>query len=303
MSGGLPPSEVAQRRTARIAFIALVVSAVAAGSSGTLVRLSEVGPITTAFWRVALAAPLFWAWTLMEARGDAQRPQRPRRRDYLLLATTGVLLGAELSIWHWSLQFTFVANATLLHNLSPVWVALGGWLFLGHRFNRTFLLGMAAAIGGAALLMAESVQLNLSHALGDSLAILAGLLFATYVLLISRLRARFSTAEVVSWACTFAALATLPVALLTEAAVFPMTFPGWAVLVGIALVSQAGSETAFIYALAHLSAAFTALTFLIIPVTAAALAWVVLAEPISALQAMGAAIVIAGIVVAERATR
>jgi drug/metabolite transporter (DMT)-like permease len=40
-----------------------------------------------------------------------------------------------------------VANSTLLVNLAPVFVALGGWLLFGERFAYTFLVGMAVALG------------------------------------------------------------------------------------------------------------------------------------------------------------
>ena len=47
-----------------------------------------------------------------------------------------------------------MATSTLLVNLAPVFVALGAWLFLGQRFGAAFLIGMAMALAGAALLVA-----------------------------------------------------------------------------------------------------------------------------------------------------
>ena len=43
------------------ALLALLAGALAIGSSGIFVRLSETGPTATAFWRGALALPLLAA--------------------------------------------------------------------------------------------------------------------------------------------------------------------------------------------------------------------------------------------------
>jgi len=46
-----------------LAFIALLAGAVAIGFAPIFVRLSDTSPTASAFWRVALAAPV-WAWTI-----------------------------------------------------------------------------------------------------------------------------------------------------------------------------------------------------------------------------------------------
>lgn len=57
---------------------------------------------------------------------------------------------------------------------------------------------------------------------------------------------------------------------------------------------------AITYALAFLPPAFSSLTLLLQPVVAALLAWVLLSEPVGAMQAIGGAIVLIGILIARR---
>ena len=45
----------------KLALLYLVIGAIAIGFAPIFVRLSEVGPIATGFWRVAIAFPLRWA--------------------------------------------------------------------------------------------------------------------------------------------------------------------------------------------------------------------------------------------------
>ena len=71
----------------------------------------------------------------------------------------------------------------------------------------------------------------------------------------------------------------------------------------LALVSHAGGQSLITYALAHLPAAFSSVSLLLQPVIAALLAWVLLAEPLRSMQALGASIILLAIVLARRGSR
>ena len=89
-------------------FAALVVGALAMGISPIFVRLADVGPFASAFWRVTLALPLLWAWLrLAEAR--RRRPTGGSAAPTLL---AGLAFAGDLFFWHLSIVTTSVANAT-----------------------------------------------------------------------------------------------------------------------------------------------------------------------------------------------
>jgi drug/metabolite transporter (DMT)-like permease len=77
---------------------------------------------------------------------------------------------------------------------------------------------------------------------------------------------------------------------------WPQSARGWWVLIGLALLSHVAGQGLIAWALAHLSAAFSAVGLLVQPVAAAVFAWLILAEPFGTRQAIGGAIVLAGIV-------
>jgi drug/metabolite transporter (DMT)-like permease len=95
-------------------------------------------------------------------------------------------------------------------------------------------------------------------------------------------------------------LALLPVALASGERILPVTPAGWLDLVGLALISHAAGQGLIAYALAHLPAAFSSVTLLLQPVMAALFAWGLLGEPLSALQLVAGAMVLAGIYLARR---
>jgi drug/metabolite transporter (DMT)-like permease len=289
---------------ASLALATLLTGAAAIAFAPIFVKTSEVGPVATAFWRVLLALPILWAWMEIEGRrsGKPGRPSGPR--DLLALFASGLFLGSTFALWHLSLELTSVATSTLLVNLAPVFVALGAWLFLGQRFGAAFLVGMAIALAGAALLVAGGTsRLGGGEVAGDGLAALAAVFYAGYFLSVSGLRPRFSTAAVMAYGAPAACAALLPVALLSGESLLPASWQGWAVLLAVALVSHVLGQSLVAYALAELPAAFSSVALLLQPTIAAALAWAILGEALGPWQAAGGAVVLAGVVLARSGSR
>jgi len=279
-----------------LAFAALLLGGAALGLSPIFVRLADVGPTASAFWRVALAVPVLWLWVLVH-----ERPALPRVRGLLgpvLLA--GVFFAADLGVWHWSIMYTTVANSTLLANFAPIFVTLGGWWLFGSRVSRAFVLAMLTALAGTALLVGPSFSLGARHVVGDALGLLTAVFYAGYMLSVSRARAAVSTAALMALSTTVTALLLLPLAVLSPPPFFPEGVRGWSVLLGLALVSQVLGQSLIAYAFAHLSAALSSVTVLIQPVVATVLAWSLFGEALGLWQLFGGLLVLAGIFLARR---
>jgi drug/metabolite transporter (DMT)-like permease len=214
----------------------LVCGAIAVSFSGIFVRLSEVGPSATEFYRFLLALPFLWAWMRVDDRQPLATVGPRRGRGIGLLALAGLFLGLDLAVWHWSIVLTSVSNATLLANIAPIWVALAGWLFLGERFTPRFLTGLVLGIAGVALLVGGSLSLDRTHVIGDILGLTGGVLWAAYLMVISGLRGRFRTSAVMFWGTLASCPVLLVIALASGETLLPRSANGWLYLVGVALV-------------------------------------------------------------------
>ncbi len=156
-----PRVNPSRRSSKQLAIYALFTGGVAIGCVPIFVRLSQVGPSATAFWRVLLALPVFVVWMFLERRKGGIRPlARPAGgihpasgTQYALLAGAGLFFAADLTVWHWSIKLTSVANATLLANFAPIFVALGGWLLNRQRVSLRFVTGMLTALAGTVFLV------------------------------------------------------------------------------------------------------------------------------------------------------
>lgn len=281
------------------ALTALLIGGVLIGCSPIFVRLSEVGPVSTAFWRLALAlVPLLFFTT----RGGTARGGTPRTLgDIVLVSLPGLLLAVELVAWHLSLHMTSVANATLLVNMAPVFVVLYSWLVLRQSPGRLFTLALALTVAGVVILKGGPLALGGGDLAGDAVAIFAAMLYAAYILALGKMRERFSTSSIMIWSSGAGAALIFPFALWSEPTLLPLSLAGWAVLVALSWLSQAGGQGLITFALAWLSAAFSSLTLLLQPVVAAVLAWLVLGEALTLEQAIGGSIVLVGIGIARAA--
>ena len=159
-----------QPSTRPLALASLLLGATAIGFAPLFVRLSEVGPSATAFYRLLLAQPLLWIWVALEQRRD-EPPLRPSNaRDLWMLALAGLFFAGDMSLWHWSLHFTTVANSTLLTNFAPILVTIGARVLFGERITLRFMCGLAIALSGAIMLVGASLQLGSENLLGNSIA-------------------------------------------------------------------------------------------------------------------------------------
>lgn len=294
-------SALAAQQTARqrLALAALILGALAIAFSPIFVRLSEVGPTATGFYRTILAVPPLWLWWRLRpaARTGASAGLPPLS----LILIPGLLFAGDLFFWHLAIQYTSVANATLLSNFAPVIVTLGAWLVLREKITGAFLFAMAVAICGALMLVGSSFQLGGTNVFGDMLAFTTAVFYGAYMIAVAKLRGRHGTQELMMWSSLVTGLALLPMVWIMGEDLLPASSDGWLILFGLAWLSHAMGQGLIAYALGHLPASFSSLVVLIQPVAAAFFGWLWLGEGLQTLQLLGGVVVLIGIVLARRA--
>lgn len=295
----------ASGRIAGVALAALVVGAMCAGASTLFVRLSELGPVASAFYRAFLAVPALVLLASVPARSPAEvRPGR--RHGWVLLGLAGAFFAGDLFFWHLAIVHTTVANATLLATMSPIFVTVLMFALFGERPTPVFMVGMGLAILGAATIIGDSIAFDPQRTRGDLYGLCTAVFLAGYLISVGRLRAgggRLSAMAVMLWSSIVTAAVLLPLAYAMEGDLVAVTWRGWAILLALALISHVGGQGLIAYAMAHLPTSFTSVALVLEVIAAAALGWLFLGEDIGPLQWLGAAVVIAGVIVARRGSR
>lgn len=276
---------------------ALILGAVAIGFAPIFVRLSEVGPVATGFHRLFWSLPVFAVLLLL-------RPVvRPDAAQWRVMAASGAFFAGDMIVWHLGIMLTSVANASLFTNMAPIFVALALWLIWGRRPSLRFALALAVTVAGAAALVGGAVDLSPRRLAGDGLSLASGLFYAGYILAVGRAREGLSTPVLMAVGGAVAAVLILAAALALGEQVWPTTWSGWAVVLGLALVSQCAGQGLIAWGLAHVSTSFGAVVLLLQPVVAVLVAWALFGETLGPIQVLGAMVVLAGIHLARRANR
>lgn len=290
------------KSSSQIAFVTLIIGALCISFAPIFVRLSELPPTATAFHRMLLALPLF-AFFMVSERTGSSKPLSPLPREqFIWLILSGFLFAADLAVWHWSITYTSVANATLFGNFTPIFVTVAAWFFLGERITGQFILGMTLALGGAFLLMQSSLNFGAERLWGDLLGIITAIFYSGYIIAVKVLRRSMSTSLLMGYSSLITCIALLGMALLAGEALIPSTLSGWLTLLALAWVSQVAGQGLIAYALAYLPASFSSVSLLVQPMAAAILAWLILDEALTWWQGLGGLVVLAGIGLARRAT-
>lgn len=198
--------------------------------SPIFVRVSEAGPIPTAFWRIAIAVPALWlAWFLAPRSAGNRSPARL----WPLLVAAGLAFAGNLPFWHTSIKLTSVANSTLLANLASIFVTLAAWMIWRQRPSGLFLVGLAAALAEVALLVRASVATSSTGLAGDALGVVTAAFYACYLLAVKGLRDRGATTlRLMAVTSSVTALVLLPIALASGEPFLPQSGGGWLILVG-----------------------------------------------------------------------
>ena len=278
------------------AVAALVFGACVIGFSGILVRLTGTGPAAAGFWRLAFALPLLAVMT----RRTSGRLGRPSRISMI----AGVMFAGDLGFWHYGIKYTSVANATVLSNLTPVMVTAFAWVFLKQRPKASFLLAVAVAITGVWLMAIGKSGGGhlLNEPLGDAFSISTALWYALYFLAISEGRKTEGASRIMFWSGMIGAPLLLVAALVLGEQIAPATAGGWAACVALGLVHFAG-QGSIAWGMGRLPTATASVVVLVQPVVATWLGWMLFSEALGPVQAIGATTALAGVVLAQWASR
>lgn len=285
-----------QSRSHTLAFAALLIGNIALATGPFLVRNSGVGPVAAGFWRLALALPFLWLVAAM----FRQPVHLPRRSLTIAVAAAAFFFAADLAAWHSGIHLTKLGNATLFGNVSSFFFAAWGlWLM---RKWPSLLQGTALTLAalGCGLLMWGSAELSAANLRGDLLALLAGLLYTFYLILVERTRGELQPLPLLFLASLFGAIMLLPLSAALGEQVVPANWTG---VFALAICSQLIGQGMLVYALGHVQPLIVGVALLTQPALSALLGWVYYGETLSQRDLAGAALIVIALVLVRMRPR
>src|SRR5690554_826133 len=139
--------------------IALAIGVVCISIFPILVKLNLTPGVISAFYRMAIASVLILPYVLY-----TKKIKLPSKKMLLLTVLCGVIFGSDVAVWNIAIQDSTATQATLLTNLSPIWVGIGAFFFLKDRPTTNFWIGTVIAIFGMITLVGFHFFLKIGRA-------------------------------------------------------------------------------------------------------------------------------------------
>src|SRR3990172_5302639 len=155
-----------------LAYAGMGVGILALGFSALFVRWAAA----PGFYRVAIASLILVPIALI-------RHGNPRRwpiSGLLYAGLGGAALCFDLALWNTAVLYTSAANATLLANTAPLWVAIAAAVLFKEKLSGRFWIGLLLVLSGAAAVLGADFLRDFHLGLGDLMAITAGVFYACY---------------------------------------------------------------------------------------------------------------------------
>ena len=228
-------------------------------------------------------------------------------RDELLFVLIGLFGGSVyFFLQNTALTYTYAANVSIIVCLSPIFTAILAWAFSRgrERIGKFLIVGSLLAIVGVVLVVLNgSLNFHLSPK-GDVLALLAGISWAVYSILIKKYTDTMDGFLVTRRVMFWAFLTAVPLMLICDGMpdLAPL-FTDWKVLLSWLFLGILGNAVCF----ALWNIAFKRLGVVVTnnylygsPFVTLLVGFLLLKEPISWMGVLGAVLITAGVILAQK---
>lgn len=273
-------------------FAALLAGNVSLALGAWLVRLTDTGPVSAAFWRLFLVLPVF----ALIAHGAGQRLGGIARRPMVLVAFGAVAFALDLALWHVGIGYTRLGNATLFGNAGSIVLMVWGFIVARALPQRFESIAILFSLTGAGILMGRSLEISQATLVGDLLSLGAGLLYAVYIVALQDARREVGSWSMLFWVSVYACPVLLAMGIMLGEPVLPTN---WTPVVALAITSQLVGQGLVVFSLRHFSPLVIGLALLTQPAVAALTGYLAFGEVLMPLDIFGMALLGAALVVAR----
>lgn len=275
----LPTSEKA-------AMVGLVIGCVLFGLGSLIVAYVPVGAYAIAFWRLLVAAGIFY---LLAKIFKQIAPKSAKAYRYALIS--GAFLGLDLALWHESIYAVGPGISTLLNSLQIFWLSAIGFFWFNERQSKLQLFSLALAVIGVAMIGSPEFKQNDNALWGFVSGIVSGLMLALSMVYIRKTQqAEVTPIFPLMFRLSLGGMLILllPALILNSENLYPTSWEHVGLIVIYGVVMQCFAWGLIAYSIPLLSLSLTGLLLLTEPVAALVIDYLLLNKPINVVQWIGA---------------
>jgi drug/metabolite transporter (DMT)-like permease len=272
--------------------ICLIIGVISISIFPVLVKWAPVSGITSAFYRMFFGFLLILPYVFITRKFTL-----PQRELWLPIILCGLIFATDIAVWNLSIHYSNATQATLLTNLSPVWVGVGAFFFLPDKPKMRFWLGTLIALAGMVILIGFEAFTEMRMDKGFGLAILSGMLYASYMLVSKTVLNKVDIISFMTLNMGVSSIYLFLICLFFEQPVWGFTPAIWTVFLVQGLICQLIGWLAINYAVKKMDAKRVSLALLSQAIVTGVFAWAFIGEQITLQMIIGGIIILAGIAI------
>ena len=270
--------------------ITLIIGILCISVFPILVKLNLTPGLISAFYRMAFALVILTPIALF-----LKKFKIPSLPQMALAFLCGILFGSDVAVWNISIQESSATQASLLTNLSPIWVGIATFLWLKPKPKLNFWIGTLIAFLGMGTLVGFQVFSELNFDRAFNFGVLSGIFYAAYLLISKKILTQIDVISFMILSLFASTLYLGIICLITNEPFTGFSSEGWMVLVIQAVVCQLGAWLLISYTTQHMKATTVSLSLLAQAVITSIMAYLFLNEQITLQMVLGGLILLLGI--------
>jgi drug/metabolite transporter (DMT)-like permease len=261
--------------------------------------LNELRPLTIVFMRLVFGAGFLMVVAVKRKRSFAIKP-----RDIIGIIILAVIASLHLGVQVAGLQFTTASNTGWIIGISPVFMALLGWIFFKEKLKIMQTLGILIAFSGLLLLVSRGdfTNIGLIANKGDLMVLVSAFTWAVYSFVGKKVTLNYPPVMTILYLFFAMMLILSPFTINSESidAVIKLSITGWFSVLFLGIFCSGLAYVFWAEAMKEMHSSKVGAFLYLEPFVTVFAAWILLNENITFLMMLSGIIILAGVVLVNR---
>ena len=253
--------------------------------------LEGVSAISISFWRMLIGSLALWLFSIIKNQGSMKLKQNLYRT-----IIAGVFLGIHFILFFTAVKLTFIANATFLGTLAPLFTLMVEVFYFKRVYKLKIIIGLLITLFGAFIILFNGFDLSGNYSLGNYCALLCSAVIAVSLLIGEKVRKNENTIVYTRTLYLSAAVTLLILSLLMNQSLLDFNINDLYWLIFLGLVPTIIGHNSIYYAIKYVSPTVVSTFPIGEPVLATILAYFIFGEVIGINIVLGGIFTIMGLI-------
>lgn len=221
-------------------------------------------------------------------------------KDMLYISLIGLVnVVLSMSFFQIGINATKASLAAVIFSSNPLFVIISAHFILKENLNLEKILGLIIGIAGLVIVFYKDLNISKSYTYGIIMLILAAITYGIYTTMGKKFSQKTDSVIMNSLSFIIGSLLLLPILLIKHYPIFYVPYKALLPMAYLTFFVTGIAYYTYFVGLMYMDAGVGSMIFLIKPILASLLAWMLLSEKISMQLAIGTLVILAGIAIVQ----